>query len=123
MMRNSSGNSPTCCYTCFPRGCAYTIGAVHAAPENTAPELVSATVTSDRRTAKAGEPLTFTASATDADGDALQYHWDFGDGATATGALVEHAYASAGTWTAVVTVTDGTDPVLGAVTVTLKGRR
>jgi len=103
-------------------GCAYTIGAEHAAPANSAPELVSATVTSDRKVARAGEALTFTASATDADGDALRYHWDFGDGATATGALVEHAYASAGSYTAVVTVTDGTDAVLGEVSVTLKGR-
>lgn len=104
-------------------GCAYTIGAEHAAPQNTAPELVSATVTSDRKVARAGETLRFTASATDADGDALHYTWDFGDGSTASGALVEHAYATAGTWTAVVTVSDGTDTVLGEVAVTLKGRR
>ena len=104
-------------------GCAYTIGAEHTTASNTAPELVSATVTSDRKVPKAGESLTFAAAATDADGDPLSYHWDFGDGATATGAYVEHAYASSGTYTAVVTVTDGVDTVLGEVEVALKGRR
>jgi L,D-transpeptidase catalytic domain/Putative peptidoglycan binding domain/PKD domain len=39
-----------------------------------------------------------------ADGDALAYHWDLGDGTFADGQTVEHTYA-AGSWTAVVTAT------------------
>jgi hypothetical protein len=32
-------------------------------------------------------------------GDATSWHWDFGDGATATGAQVEHTYSQPGTYT------------------------
>ncbi|HEY8559113.1 MAG TPA: PQQ-dependent sugar dehydrogenase [Pyrinomonadaceae bacterium] len=55
-------------------------------------------------------PLTvvFDASAsTDPDGDALGYSWNFGDGATSSGATVSHTYNAAGTFNAAVTVTDG----------------
>ena len=33
------------------------------------------------------------------------YHWDFGDGSSADGATVDHAYTTAGTYTATLTVT------------------
>ena len=55
-------------------------------------------------------PLTvvFDASASsDPDGDALVFSWNFGDGGTAAGPSVSHSYASAGTYNAVVTVSDG----------------
>ncbi len=103
-------------------GCPYTIGAEHVVVENSAPELTSATITTGKGKPKPGELIAFSATATDADGDALQYAWDFGDGAIATGALVEHAYAQAGTYTAVVTVTDGGDSVTGTVVITVKGK-
>ncbi len=48
-------------------------------------------------------PLTvaFDGSAsTDADGQGLTYHWDFGDGTTASDAVVQHTYKEAGTYTA-----------------------
>lgn len=54
-------------------------------------------------------PLTvvFDGSAsTDADGQGLTYHWDFGDGTTASDAVVQHTYKEAGTYTAQLTVTD-----------------
>jgi PKD repeat protein len=41
--------------------------------------------------------VTFTA-----EGDAASYHWDFGDGGSADGRIVEHTYA-AGRWTTTVT--------------------
>ena len=43
----------------------------------------------------------------DPDGDALTYRWSFGDGATAEGAKVTHAYAKSGKYTVVLTVDDG----------------
>lgn len=45
--------------------------------------------------------------STDADGDTLTYVWSFGDGTTSAGANVTHAYASAGTYTAILNVSDG----------------
>ncbi len=46
-------------------------------------------------------------SSSDADGDPLTYAWDFGDGATATGATPTHAYAALGTYTVALVVNDG----------------
>ncbi|MGJ8720331.1 MAG: PKD domain-containing protein [Salinibacterium amurskyense] len=44
--------------------------------------------------------------STDADGSVASYAWDFGDGASDTGATPSHSYASSGTYTVVLTVTD-----------------
>jgi len=52
--------------------------------------------------------VTFDASnSTDADGDALTYSIDYGDGTSGTGAITIHTYATAGNYTAVLTVSDG----------------
>jgi PKD repeat protein len=49
----------------------------------------------------------FDASAsTDPDGTVASYGWNFGDGATATGALANHTYTDAGTYLVILTVTD-----------------
>lgn len=52
--------------------------------------------------------VTFTSTSTDLDGDPLTHSWDFGDGATGTGATVAHTYTAAGTYTATLVVSDGT---------------
>lgn len=44
--------------------------------------------------------------STDPDGGALAYRWDFGDGATATGAEARHDYAVRGTYAVSLLVTD-----------------
>ena len=52
--------------------------------------------------------VSFDAStSTDPNGDALSYSWQFGDGTSATGAVVRHTYLTAGRFTATVTVDDG----------------
>lgn len=55
-----------------------------------------------------GQSIAFTATASDPDGDTLTYSWDFGDGtAASTAQNPTHSYATAGTYTAKVTVSDG----------------
>jgi PKD repeat protein len=71
-----------------------------AVEDRTAPALAP-TATA----ATIGSATSFTADATDAWGP-VSVTWDFGDGATATGATADHTYASAGTKTATVTATD-----------------
>ncbi len=52
--------------------------------------------------------VSFTASASDPDGDEVTYLYDFGDGVTTAGApAASHTYTEAGTYTATVTVNDG----------------
>jgi PKD repeat protein len=46
-------------------------------------------------------------SSSDVDGDALQYAWDFGDGATGAGATPTHTYASLGDFNVTLVVNDG----------------
>ncbi|HLF06315.1 MAG TPA: PKD domain-containing protein, partial [Thermoplasmata archaeon] len=61
----------------------------------------------DRSSAKVGEKFSFNGSASfDTDGTVVSHQWDFGDGTSATGALAEHAYASPGLFTVLLTVTD-----------------
>ncbi len=58
--------------------------------------------------APAGAPVAFTAAPACDSGSAspLHDHWAFDDGASADGAVVAHAFSSAGTHSALLTVTD-----------------
>jgi len=62
----------------------------------------------------------FAANATDADHDPLTYSWDFGDSLSpansSTAAEPGHVYASAGTYVAWLTVSDGKAPVTYSLT-------
>lgn len=51
--------------------------------------------------------LTFSATATDPDGDAVTCTWDLGDGTPRTGTSVARSYAATGAFPANVTCTDG----------------
>ncbi|MEX2467698.1 MAG: PKD domain-containing protein, partial [Gemmatimonadota bacterium] len=46
------------------------------------------------------------AGSTDSDGSIVGYAWDFGDGNTGSGVTVSHTFASGGTYTVTLTVTD-----------------
>ena len=65
---------------------------------------------------------TFNGSASsDPDGTIASYAWNFGDGATGTGATPGHAYSTAGDYQVTLTVTDddgGTNAVTQTVTAT-----
>ncbi|HEX8123184.1 MAG TPA: PQQ-dependent sugar dehydrogenase [Solirubrobacteraceae bacterium] len=76
----------------------------YIAAGNRAP-VASATATPTQGAAPLTVQFNGTGS-TDADGNALTYAWDFGDGATATGSTASHTYAANGTYTAKLTVTD-----------------
>ncbi len=54
-----------------------------------------------------GSPVTLDGTGSvDSDGSIASYGWNFGDGASATGATVSHTYGAAGSYTATLTVTD-----------------
>jgi PKD repeat protein len=57
-------------------------------------------------TALVGQSVAFSAAATDRWSN-VAYTWDFGDGASGSGATPSHAYAAPGTYTARVTAVDG----------------
>jgi PKD repeat protein len=59
------------------------------------------------RSCNVGETLSFSASFTDpGSADTHTFSWNFGDGSTATGHDVSHAYTAAGEYTLTLTVTD-----------------
>ena len=56
---------------------------------------------------KKGEAIHFDASESyDPDGTIVSYSWDFGDGNTATGVILDHVYSESGNYTVTLTVTD-----------------
>ncbi|HEY3322682.1 MAG TPA: PKD domain-containing protein [Planctomycetota bacterium] len=54
-----------------------------------------------------GQPITFDALAYDPDQDKLNYVWDFGDGMSATGEKVQHAFSAMQAYVVTLTVDDG----------------
>jgi PKD repeat protein len=69
--------------------------------------------------------LTFTASASDPEGEPLTFFWAFGDGESANGQVAAHVYAREGPFTVTLTVRDGltSTTVTGSVTArSLTGR-
>ncbi|MCU1438799.1 MAG: domain containing protein [Naasia sp.] len=59
------------------------------------------------------------AGSRDTDGTIVSYAWNFGDGGTATGVTTTHVYASAGTYTVRLTVTDD-DGATGTTTMSIR---
>jgi len=82
---------------------------------NTPPTaVISATTTSGTG------PLSVSfngADSFDDDGSIVSYSWDFGDGNTASGSLVDYTYTAAGSYIAVLTVTDDGGETSSAVIV------
>lgn len=78
-------------------------------------QVTSAHPKGGRKTNKGGKPTQLL------NGDELGYQWDFGDGTTGTGRVVEHAYAAPGRFSATLTVArDGrVDTMTIPITVTM----
>jgi len=104
----------------------------HGAGGSTASTTTQITVRNVNRkpTANAGGPYTsfvdvpvsFSGVASfDADGDALSYAWNFGDGGTATGPVPAHTYTQAGLYGVVLTVSDGALNDIGTTTASIVG--
>ena len=70
--------------------------------------LPTATIVSSPSSPVVGQSVNFNGSTSrPAPGRTIRsYDWDFGDGSTASGPTATHAYAAAGTYTVVLTVTD-----------------
>ena len=83
-----------------------------------APPVASFTVSSS--TPLAGDVVTFNGSASyDSDGSIESYAWDFGDGSSASGALVTHGYATYGVYNATLVVRDF-DNLTGSQTTSIR---
>ncbi|MBE7462724.1 MAG: S8 family serine peptidase [Planctomycetes bacterium] len=100
---------------------SFTITATFVVPVPNEPPFFLSTPTANPNPAQAGQAVNFTALADDPDGDALTYVWSFGENTSANGSSVNHAYAAGGTYTATVTVSDGTASVSASVQVTVQG--
>jgi PKD repeat protein len=94
---------------------------VTAAPANKAP---SAVISANSTSGDAPLAVSFSGStSSDPDGSIQSYQWNFGDGKTGSGLVVVHSYTDAGTYTAVLTVTDNngaTGTSIVVITVTTK---
>jgi len=89
------------------------LGATHSA--TTTVVITNPTPSNQPPVARPGGPYTGVAgtavafsgtTSSDPDGSIASYAWNFGDNTTDTGATPSHVYASAGTFTATLTVTD-----------------
>ncbi len=84
------------------------VAAVGSASGGSTNESPTADAAASPAEAAVGETVAFDgAGSGDPDGAVERYEWDFGDGSTATGATVDHAYDAAGEYEATLTVTDG----------------
>ncbi len=83
-------------------------GASHSTTETvTVEQLPNELPTADFTASSLGLDVTLDAgAASDPDGTIEQYTWDLGDGDSASGQEVEHAYAEPGTYEVTLTVTD-----------------
>jgi alpha-galactosidase len=85
------------------------VGVIKLIDSSVAPSAPSVTATVPA-TANAGETMQLSAETEAASVRAVDYHWDFGDGTSANGPKVSHAYTSAASFTIRLTV-DGIDGV------------
>ncbi len=60
-----------------------------------------------------------SAGTSDLDGDTLSYAWTFGDAGTSTLPNPSHTYATGGSYTATLVVSDGTDTAFKSTTITV----
>jgi GH35 family endo-1,4-beta-xylanase len=92
--------------------------AVTLSVPNTPPAIEA--IAADPLAGEAPLQVSFTAEASDADGDELGYSWDFGDGATSEQQNPTHVYEDPGSYLAELTVSDFGYEVSDSVTVAVE---
>ncbi|HSL18231.1 MAG TPA: CHRD domain-containing protein [Methylomirabilota bacterium] len=96
-----------------------------AATADNAPPNGTIVAPASNVTIQEGESVVFEGSASDPDGDAMTYLWDFGDAITSTSLSPgPHTYSESGTYTVTFTVTDArgaVDPTPDTRTITVEG--
>jgi subtilisin family serine protease len=113
ILRNSADNTLTP-NNSYGYGIPDALTAVTSTDERSAPNA-SFTVTNEFTTVKLSN------TSTDSDGTVVSYSWDLGDGSLSTLANLSHTYASAGTYTVMLKVTDNDglfDEISRTITVT-----
>jgi PKD repeat protein len=104
VLGTGSGDPVTTGYSNYGSVGQYALSGSFYTPGNVAPTaVITATPTSGTA------PLTVSFSgsgSTDSDGSIVGWSWNFGDGTTGSGATVSHVYSSAGSYIAVLQVTD-----------------
>jgi PKD repeat protein len=100
-------------------GAAAVGGGVYLLLPKNKPPVVTGVTANPPVALMAATPVSFSAAASDPDGDSISYKWDFGDGATGTGANPTHVYPSAGPFTVRVEVSDGKKSASATATVTV----
>lgn len=83
--------------------CNAQVTVTQAPPANQTPQCSGITPTAGQ----AGVAISFSATASDPDGDPLGYTWDFGDGLTSTAMSPTHSFTTAGIYLVSLTVNDG----------------
>ncbi len=73
----------------------------------------------DDQVVSVSTPVHFDGTASLPSAGIDSYHWTFGDGATADGATTDHTYTTAGTYTATLTVTEGSQTKSASATITI----
>lgn len=77
----------------------------YSSAAETTPEVLQAMIGSDSTAGSA--PLTIAFNARSSTGTISSFSWSFGDGESGTSGTIDHQYSSPGTYTAQLTVTDG----------------
>jgi PKD repeat protein len=72
----------------------------------TRPVAPTAVLSASTQTGEAPQLVSFDAGASVDDGTIVSYDWDFGDGTTDSGVVVDHTFASNGDYVVTLTVTD-----------------